>query len=316
MKNFNESENKVLSFMDQVQRQKEMEQDEENFKNSTDYKLKVLDKNEEEARKHYMHELMHKMYYDAIPLNDDYKRAYHDDIKKDFKRFMDNRCPEGIEFYVKEAIKKKSSFANKMNVAVEKLVEDEFKPKALSIEDTPTEDLIFNSDTDTQRRLDVVADDLSTQEISQAIKDNVKQSALSEITRAKEEKDKIKEIESELANDINVNNKEAVESALEFRGIGQTKDYTPTLFEGIMISKLNKILPMYESGELQSVYTYGVLKDYKENTEDTSEFASAEELAFIESVKEYTALSLLKALKMESFTKYRVEELAQEYAQQ
>ena len=50
-------------------------------------------------------------------------------------------------------------------------------------------------------------------------------------------------------------------------------------------------------------------------SESGESFASPEELAFIESVKEYTALSILKALKLESFDKYRVNDLAQEYAQ-
>jgi hypothetical protein len=166
--------------------------------------------------------------------------------------------------------------------------------------------------------LDVIGRDLSTSEIAQRVKDNVKTTALSEISRAKKEKEDIKNIEAELANDINVDTPAKVQESEEFYGINQVRDYVPTLFGGIMINKLNKISPVYESGEMQNVYTYDALAEYGIHSpvnDDGSAYATEGELAFIESVKEYTALSVLKALKMENFDKYRVADLAQEYAQ-
>lgn len=315
MSTFEDRENKVLSFMEAVQEQRLVKEEEDNFINSTEYKLKTLDKCEDQAKEICLDKIFSRIYKDAIPLNDDYKNAYADDLDDAFKSFMASRCPKGIEFYVKEGLKRKSPFAKRVLEAVNDLVNDEYKQKALNIEDIDAKDLVFATTDDIQTKLDVVNQELSGPEISQAVKDNVKQTALSEITRAKKEKENIKNIEAELASDINMNTQEAVEQALELRGYGTTKDYVPTLFESIMINKINKLEADIASGNGREIYTYEALSDYGSTSND-SIFATTEELAFIESVKEYTALSLLKALKLESFTKYTIDDLVQEYAQQ
>ena len=71
---------------------------------------------------------------------------------------------------------------------------------------------------------------------------------------------------------------------------------------------------MEESGSLISDYTYNTLEDYgyTESSEDGS--ASKEELAFIETVKEYTRLSIIKSLKLEKFTLNDINDMANEYA--
>ena len=319
MNTFVESETKVFNFMEAVQLQKDMQTEDDAFRQSTDYKLKALDKNMDAARDICLDSIFAKLYKDAVPLNDEYKSAYATDLDDAFRDFMATRCPKGMEYYVKEGLKRKSPFAKRVLEAVDNLVKDQYHDKAMNIEDVKSEDLVFNSTDDVQKKLDIIGQDLSIPEISQAVKENVKQTALSEITRAKKEKENLKNIESELANDVNVDSEAKVQEAMELRGIGQTRDYIPTLFEGIMINKLNKITPLYESGQLQDVYTYNALSDYGKET-DVSEsadqmFAGPEELAFIEAVKEYTGLSILKALKLESFDKYRVADLAQEYAQ-
>lgn len=319
MSTFAESENRVLNFMEAVQEQKVMQEEEDTFQQSTDYKLKTLDKCMDSAKDVCLDTIFAQLYKDAVPLNDEYKTAYADDLDTAFKDFMATRCPKGMEYYVKEGLKKNSPFAKKVLEAVDDLVKKEYNDKAMNIEDLKPEELMFHSTDDTQKKLDIIGQDLNVPEIAQAVKDNVKQTALSEITRAKKEKEDMKNIESELANDVNLDTPEKVQEAMELRGIGQTRDYVPSLFNGIMINKLNKITPMYESGQLQDVYTYGALSDYGKESNVTesgdTEFASPEELAFIEAVKEYTGLSILKALKLESFDKYRVADLAQEYAQ-
>lgn len=320
MNTFADRENKVLSFMEQVQEAKLVKEEEDAFNQSIDYKLKVLDKCEQDGRNICLDTIFAKIYKDAIPLNDEYKQAYVDDLDASFKDFMAFRCPKGIEYYVKEGLRKKSPFAKRVLEAVNNLVEDEMRNKAMNIEDIDTKELVFNNTEDIHKKLDVIGQDLSVPEISQAIKDNVKQTAISEITRAKAQKDELKSIENELVNDININTEESVREALEFRGLTNTKDYIPTLFEAVLINKINKIQPLYESGQLQNVYLYGAVADYgkEENVSESSEisFASMEDLAFVEAVKEYTGLSMLKALKLESFTKSYISDLAQEYAQE
>lgn len=318
MSTFENREKKVQSFIEAVQEQRLMKEEEDAFRNSTDYKLKELDKCMTGAKDICLDQIFSKLYKDAIPLSDGYKDAYADDLDAAFKDFMASRCPEGMEYYVKEGLKRKSPFAKKVLEAVDNLVKDQYNDKAMNIEDVKPEDLVFNSTDDVQRKLNIIGQDLAIPEIAQRVKDNVRQTALSEITRAKKEKEEIKNIEAELANNVNMDTPEKVQEAMELRGLGETKDYVPSLFEGIMISKMNKISPLYESGENTEVFTYEALKEYGMETpvsESGESFASVGELAFIESVKEYTALSILKALKLESFDKYVVADLAQEYAQ-
>lgn len=314
MATFNDRENKVMSFMEEVQCAKEEQEQEDAFRNSTNYKLKCLDKCEDDAKTVCLDKIFAKIYKDAVPLSDDYKVAYGDDLDAEFRDFIDKRCPKGMEYYVKEGLRKGSPFAKRVLEAVEDLVNNEYHDKAMNIEDYKADDLVFKTDDDVQKKLDVISQDLQGEEIAQAIQDNVKQTAASEIARAKKEKESMKNLESELANDVNMNSEEKVESALEFYGVTEKKDFKPTLFQGIMIGKMNQIQSQFESGMIENQNLYGSVDLYKESDERT-ESGSAEEVAFIESVKEYTKLSLIKALKLESFTKRDVEDMAQDYAQ-
>lgn len=310
MNTFEKSENRVLSFMEQVQEQILMKEQEDSFMNSTDYKLKVLDNCENEAKDICLDKIFAKIYKDAVPLNDEYKNAYADDLDEDFRNFIQTKCPKGLEYYVKEGLKKNSPFAKKVLEAVNELVKNEYEDKALNIEDIDTKDLVFHSSDDVRQRLDVIGQELNVPEISQAVKDNVKDTALSEISRAKKEKEVLKNIESELANDINMNTVESVNNELELRGLNKAQDYKPSLFQAVMINKYNKLEPKFEAGELNDNYLYGTLSEF--GKEDSTN-PTLEEVAFVEAVKEYTCLSILKALKLESFNKYEVSDLADEY---
>lgn len=316
MSNFTESEAKVLSFMEAVQNERLMKEEEDAFMNTTDYKLKQLDRCEHDGKAICLDNILCRIYKDAVPLNDDYKNACAEDLDTCFKDYIATRAPKGIEYYIKEAIRKKSPFAKRVLEAVSNLVEDEMRDKALNIEDIDTKDLVFSSNDDLTKRLEFIGDDLNSNEIAQTVRDNVKATAMSEIERAKKEKETLKNLEAELKSDIDVNNQAAVESALELKGFGPS-DYIPSLFNGIMINKLNKAIPRFESGELADVYLYGAMNDFREGEVEESaeiQMASPEEYAFIEAVKEYTALSVVKALKLESFNPIMINDLAYDYA--
>ena len=321
MATFESRENKVLSFMEQVQEEILMKEQEEAFLNTPDFKLKKLDQCQNDGKAICLDSIIRSLYKDAIPLNDDYKCAHNDSLDRTFDTFIANKCPKGLEFYIREGLKKNSPFAKKVIEAVENLVNDQTNDMAMNIDKIDANDLVFASNDDLTKKLDVINSDLNIPEISQAIQNNVKSTAISEINRAKKEKEELKNLENELANDVKVNSPEALESALEYRDMG-VKDYTPNLFEAVMINKLNKIQPKYEAGELQDVYLYNTLDEYgkmgavTEEAESTIHFATPEEMAFVEAVQEYTLLSVLKALKLESFNKYDVNDLAQKYAQE
>ena len=302
---------RLLDFIDNIENEERNKKAESDFKNSDTYKLRMIDKSRDEAKKEYLTKVLSDTYRDAIPLNDEYKVAYKDDIDKCFRDFLNERCPQGVEYYIKEAIKKNSGFAKKVLEAVNHLVDEKYNKLSLKLEEVTDEDLVFNNDKDEQKKVNVVGRELNTDEVASIVKDNVKQTAVSEIQRAKEEKEKLQAVEDELANDVKMNTPQKVEEAMRLKGLGQGY-YKPSLFNGIMISNMNKIQAKMESGDNCEYSTYDALKDYPITL---NESATPQELAFIESVKEYTGYALVKALKLESFDMYKIDNLAQSYAQ-
>lgn len=302
---------RLLDFIDNIENEERNKKAESDFKNSDTYKLRMIDKSRDEAKKEYLTKVLSDTYRDAIPLNDEYKVAYKDDIDKYFRDFLNERCPQGVEYYIKEAIKKNSGFAKKVLEAVNHLVDEKYNKLSLKLEEVTDEDLVFNNDKDEQKKVNVVGRELNTDEVASIVKDNVKQTAVSEIQRAKEEKEKLQAVEDELANDVKMNTPQKVEEAMRLKGLGQGY-YKPSLFNGIMISNMNKIQAKMESGDNCEYSTYDALKDYPMTL---NESATPQELAFIESVKEYTGYALVKALKLESFDMYKIDNLAQSYAQ-
>lgn len=302
---------RLLDFIDNIENEERNKKAESDFKNSDTYKLRMIDKSRDEAKKEYLTKVLSDTYRDAIPLNDEYKVAYKDDIDKCFRDFLNERCPQGVEYYIKEAIKKNSGFAKKVLEAVNHLVDEKYNKLSLKLEEVTDEDLVFNNDKDEQKKVNVVGRELNTDEVASIVKNNVKQTAVSEIQRAKEEKEKLQAVEDELANDVKMNTPQKVEEAMRLKGLGQGY-YKPSLFNGIMISNINKIQAKMESGDNCEYSTYNALKDYPMTL---NESATPQELAFIESVKEYTGYALVKALKLESFDMYKIDNLAQSYAQ-
>ena len=302
---------RLLDFIDNIENEERNKKAESDFKNSDTYKLRMIDKSRDEAKKEYLTKVLSDTYRDAIPLNDEYKVAYKDDIDKCFRDFLNERCPQGVEYYIKEAIKKNSGFAKKVLEAVNHLVDEKYNKLSLKLEEVTDEDLVFNNDKGEQKKVNVVGRELNTDEVASIVKDNVKQTAVSEIQRAKEEKEKLQAVEDELANDVKMNTPQKVEEAMRLKGLGQGY-YKPSLFNGIMISNMNKIQAKMESGDNCEYSTYNALKDYPMTL---NESATPQELAFIESVKEYTGYALVKALKLESFDMYKIDNLAQSYAQ-
>lgn len=303
---------RLLDFIDNIENEEKNKKAESDFKNSDTYKLRMIDKSRDEAKKEYLTQVLSDTYRDAIPLNDEYKVAYKDDIDKCFRDFLNERCPQGVEYYIKEAIKKNSGFAKKVLEAVNNLVDDKYNSLSLRLEEVDEGDVVFNNDKDDQKKVNVIGKELNTDEVASIVKDNVKQTAVSEIQRAKEEKEKLQAVEDELANDVKMNTPQKVEEAMRLKGLGSGY-YKPSLFNGIMISNMNKIQAKMESGDNCECGTYNALKDYPMNTDETS--STPQELAFIESVKEYTGYALVKALKLESFDMYKLDNLAQSYAQ-
>lgn len=310
---FKKSKKKVFNFIDQVAYEDALDADREAYKKNLSYKLIKLDNAKQRTKDECLDNMFGALYKDAIPLGDEYKDAYRDDLDASTKGFMAKIAPRGVEYYINEGPAKHSKFAKKVLESVEKAVKDEYNDMELTADDVKPDDIDdFTKDQNVQRRVNVIGQNLSAPEVSEMIKRNVKQTALAEITKAKKEKEDAREFESQLAQDPSITTKEDVERVEALRRPSEFVTYTPTLFEGIMINKMNKYSALQESGKFNPIPLYGALKEYKDvKYEDT---ATVEDMAFIETVIEYTGWTMLKALKMESFGGSRIKDLAAEYA--
>ena len=312
--NFNDRERSVLDFMDRVKQKRRDEQKENEFKQSSTYKLRELDKQEKKARCDCANMVFAKLYRDAVPLSDDYKVAHKDDLDNEIREFISARAPQGdIEYYVREAIKKGSKPAKDIQESVDRIVNNFYAEKAMDINKWNVEDLVFRTGEDTQQKINAITQDLALDDVTQIIRDNVKSSAISEITRAKKEKQEIEELENELSNDMKVKTEEAIDYRLALAGLTERKVFNPSLFQGIMIGKVNQLTEMQESGTLGSDFLYNTLEDY--GMMESTQEPSIEERAFVESVKELTKIQLIKTLCMERFKLQDIRDMASEYAQ-
>lgn len=309
---FNAGHDKVIDFMGHVKAVQDQRKADEDFRNSDKYKLRVLDNEQKKANGVCLDLVFSKLYKDAIPLNDDYKVAYGDDLDADIHDFIHDRCPNGMEYYIREAIKKGSKPAKDIYESVCDITGNFFMEKSLKIEECDPDDLVFRSGEDTQQKIDAMNKDLALDDVTSIIRDNVKSSAISEITRAKKEKQEIQNLENEMTNDMKIKTESAIDDYLELKGVTEKKTFNPTLFQGIMIGKVNELTAMQESGKLQNQPLYNTLVDYG-MVNETSE-SSIEEMAFVESVKELTKINLLSALCLEKYSKQDIEDMANEYA--
>ena len=303
---------KVLNFIDELEQERRNAVDNNRFKDSISYKYNCLNNAKKDGVEECLSKSFEKFYLDAIPLNDEYKTANHDDLCNDVHDFIKKNGAKSMTYYVGEA-RKKSPVMKKLYESVEKLVDDKFKEKEEKINETKPElDLVFKMDGETEKKIDVINQDLELDDIAKVISDNVRNTAMSEINRAKEEKENMKQIETDLANDINVKSEAAIERELSLRGINQKAVFQPSLFEGIMIGKMNKL--SYTTESTDDVYLYNAMKDYTGAFYEGGESATPEEIAFVESVRELTLLSMERALKIKKYSLQDIKNLANEYA--
>ena len=252
-------EGKVTNFMDEVEKIKNSKSAEEMYQQTPEYKLKQIKNEKEKAKGVCLDAIFSKIYKDAIPMNDEYKVSHGEDLDSEFSDFINMRNHKGMEYYIKEAIKRGSEPAKKIMEAVEQLIKEEYHDKELNINSTDSVSIPFEVDSDSvQSKLQSISSDMNLPEITDIIKDNVKTQAISDIERVKQEEENIKSIQEELASNPDITSESAIDRALKLKGIGLKKEYNPSLFEGIMINKTNMIK---ESVKSKTVFQGGPTTD-------------------------------------------------------
>ena len=188
---------KVFHFIDTVDAQIRRNEDMNAFRNSDVYKLNLSKKECERGKEECLRHIIQKFYRGATPLSDEYKDAKFNDLCGD----IDKHCPKGLLFYFREAIRKGEcgKRCQKMIEGVEQAVESSYKDKMIHPEKYNEEDLVFRMDPDMQAHMDLLSKDLELEDISDLVRRSVQSTTMSEVKRAKEEKERNQELEKELA---------------------------------------------------------------------------------------------------------------------
>ena len=285
----------MINFISELEADRKKESEIKQIKESTDYKIRVLNEKKEEAKDLCLDTLFCNLYKDAVPMDDAEKNMPYNDLDEEFLQFMKAKQPKGTSYYVKEAIKKGSKPCKALMEAVDSLIHDIFLEYEMNIDKINTDEIKFDpEEPEVSDKLAEISANMEFDELSEAIKNNVKVAANDEINRVREEREKIKELEDSLKEDETVTSESAIDREMELRGLKKPNPafYQPTLFEGVMINKLNLI---------------------KESGCDLSE-EGKQKLAFVESVTEMTKLSILQSFMMESFNTENKRKLAKDYA--
>ena len=282
----------MSGFLDELEKTRKMEADRCSSIATHAGKMDLIRKKKCEANEELLHALLKYLFKTSLPFNQEYKAAYDCDLDDCFDNFIGKYCKDGMYQYITEAKNSGCKPACAMLEAVEDAVNAHFRTFMENLDETDPEDIEMDVQSpDVQSKLQEISAKLDYDQISEIITNNVKATVAHEKEMVDQEDQRIKEIEEQLANDPEVNTESGVDMALKRHGIGD-KPYNPTLFSGIMINKLNH---------------------FKESGEDLDD-DHLNKIAFTESVKEFTGLSMLSVLGLENISGKNYDNLANRYA--
>lgn len=288
-------EKEMINFIKELDNEKAKKESMKKITESVDFKFKKIEDVKNNAREICLDKIISDIYKNAVPIDNEVKDVLSDDLDEEFIQFLKAKQPKGTTYYVKEAIKKGSKPAKILLESVNRFLQDYFSEFAININETSADEISFDvEDPDVESKLKEISMNMELDELSDRIKDNVKIATNNEVKRVKDEQQKIKDIEDSMKMNDDIANESAIETELILKGFKSLDKqiYQPSLLEGIMINKLNLIK---ESGiDLDSV--------------------NMNKLAFTESVKEYTKLSVLNSLMLENYQGVNAKNLARKYA--
>ena len=271
-------------FVNKLQEEENHRRDMDAIANSLPVKARKLKNCKAEYILGMMKELLGRLYCKSLPLDDEDCEANHEIMKSRMCQKIDDR---GGMQYITDACSK-SPVLEKAMTAVEKACDKKFMEKEMKLSDVDPKDLDYRFDADEEKSiLDKIESDSEFDTISNIIKKNVEDDAVKEIEKAKKEDEETEDLEQRLQNQEDMDSEEKFESAMSAYYFKHPHIYEPSLFEAIMLSNV---------------------KPYGESV--TPEIVDQ---CFVETVMEYTALNVFKALKMESFDRESVKDLASKY---
>ena len=284
------NENKVLSFIDEVNKEKATIAKQNAFMSSPIYKKKQLDDNMVKAKSDCLNYIFADLYKNSLPLEDSYVYANDEKLTNDMKDFINKQTMDkGVEVYVREAIKRGNKSLEQVMEGVNHLVNTCFKEKVAEYKNLDPKDLDWKFDDDKKFELKKIAADANLDEVANYIKQNVKSAAEYEKAKIIEKRQEAKEIQEEMEKNNELTSEAAVSRYMKLNGMTSLEKaiYQPSLFEGVMINKFNHL---------------------------PSETAYEQTECYNEAVGEFTMLNINKAMRFKDYTLESVKKLAKDYA--
>ena len=282
--------NKVINFIDEVDKEKSAIQKQNAYMSSPIYKKGQMETCKKQAKDECLQYIFADLYKNALPLDDSYINCNDEKLCNDMKDFINRQTANrGVDCYVREGIKRGNTALKQVMEAVDAFVEACYREKAEKIDKIDVKDLDFKLDEDKKKKLREISNDASLKEVANYVKKNVKAAAEYEKGKIIEKRERAKEIQDELEQNNEIANEAALETYMSFHGLSPIEKtvYQPSLFEGVMIAAFDQLEMVTEA---------------------------TEEDAFSNAICEYTMLNIDKALKIHDYKLESVRKLAKEYA--
>lgn len=246
------SQTNVINFIDEVNKQKALDNAKAEISNLPEVKLRGIEAAKKDGVNTCMNSILTDICKNSVPEVNG-RTADTEDLDAVVQRYFKKKCAGNSDgndtsFYVKEAIKKNpkdTAVLKSVIESVERIINEAYADLTNNPDKITDDDYKFVMTPEIQDKLQVVIRDNNLDSLSDAIKDNVYNTAIGEVELAKQEKEERMNLENELMNDDSVTSEAALEEALKLRGYN-TKVYTPSLFEAVMINKFNQMeIPEY-----------------------------------------------------------------------
>lgn len=276
---------KVNEFIKLVKNEEEVIKSENILKGDPTIKLRKLSTERNNATEEILTEMICRLYAKSLPLDDDYKDGNIETLKNDMREFMTTRG--GTQYYVAEAIKRtKSPLLKKMVESAENMAKAHYIEPAKKISEINIDDLDYKMSDEEDEKIDVISSDLEFDEISDIVKNNVKETIFNEIEKAKVEEEDNEKLQEELNSNDEITSESAIDKAIARHKVHHPKIHQPSLFEAILVSK-NKLV-----------------------TESSSDNM---DMAFAETIREYTQHTIAKTLKLDMYNPMTITKIANSY---
>ncbi len=274
---------KVSMFMESMGDIRTREEYEAYRNNDIDTKRKILLKKQPEVEEKLLGEIICKVYIKALPLDEDFITNNCEELKCGMVKFLQSHG--GASTYVAEAIKKNDSSLLKNMVNKSKtMAKDVYADKNSKLCEISISDLDYDITADDDEKLNNFTDDMELDEVSDIIRQNVKDTVVKEIERAKKEEEAEASLQEELNNNESLTSESAIDEYISKTRLGQPKQIQPSLFESIMIG----------------------------STKVMTESANMDDM-LCQTICEYTKHSVIKALKIDTYYPKQVRELSYKY---